>query len=65
MPPDNDAPQEMGPTGDVEPSDADMEKATEHKMAAAEAASNGEHAKVLEAPGGTLTPPLALPSPSP
>ena len=52
MPPDNDAPQEMGPTGDVEPSDADMEKATEHKMAAAEAASNGEHAKVREASGG-------------
>ena len=65
MPPDNDAPQEMGPTGDVEPSDADMEKATEHKMAAAEAASNGEHTKVLEASGGTLTPTLALPSPSP
>ena len=61
MPPDNDAPQEMGPTGDVEPSDADMEKATEHKMAAAEAASNGEHAKVLEASGGVLTPTLALP----
>ena len=49
MAPDNDPPQEMGPTGDVEPSDADMEKATEQKMAASEAASNGDYAKVLEA----------------
>ena len=46
---------------DEPPSDADMGKATEHKMAAAEAASNGEHAKVLEASGRALTPTLALP----
>ena len=53
MTPDNDPPQEMGPTGDVEPSDADMEKATEQKMAASEAASNGDHAKVPEASART------------
>ena len=48
MTPDNEPPQEMAPesTGDV--SDADQEKATEAKMAASEAASNGDRAKAIE-----------------
>lgn len=55
MAPDNDPPQEMGADNPGEPSDADMEKATELKMAAAEAASNGDHAKAPEATAQTRT----------
>ena len=48
MAPDNDPPQEMGPENPGEPSEADIDKSTELKMAAAEAASNGDHAKAIE-----------------
>merc|ERR1740124_1011669 len=54
MAPDNDPPQEMGADNPGEPSDADMEKATELKMAATEAASNGDHAKAVESFTGAL-----------
>ena len=47
MTPDNDPPLPFG-ADSAEPSDADMEKATEAKMAAADAASNGDHAKAIE-----------------
>merc|ERR1740124_381254 len=60
MAPDNDPPQEMGADNPGEPSDADMEKATELKMAAAEAASNGDHAKAVESFTGALK---LMPSP--
>ena len=49
MTPDADAPVEMGPDSAPELSDADQDKVGEKKMAAAEAASNGEYAKAIEA----------------
>jgi len=57
---DTDAPAAMGPEEAPELSDADYEKVAELKSAAAEAASNGDHAKAIE----TLTAVLQL-TPSP
>ena len=49
MTPDTDPPQEMGPAEGGELSDADMDKVGELKGEAAEAASNGDHAKAVAA----------------
>jgi len=48
MAPDSDPPAEVGVAAGGEVSDADMDKAGEMKMAAAEAASGGDYAKAVE-----------------